>query len=158
MSSNNNAVTERSEITLQRLESALQRLTEGTPERTPNDGKISISRINEEAGLSAGAIYYYKAFIEKARQVIAAIKSSNQSQPTAKKVTVENIRNQRDDEKRLKEKYRAQRDEIKLFCDQVVAKNANLEFALFEALERIQQLEEEIKSIKVVGINQGRQP
>ncbi|MBF4323644.1 hypothetical protein EAY22_26045, partial [Vibrio anguillarum] len=67
-----------------------------------------------------------------------------------------NFRYQLEEERRLKTKYREQRDLIKNFCDQVVAKSANLEFALFEALERIQQLEEELHAIKVVEMVKGR--
>lgn len=157
MTDHSKPMNERSELTLQRLEAALQRLLSGQPERTPNDGRINISRINKEAGLSDGAVYYYKSFIEKAQRSIEEFTRDNSDRPVVKKVSLEQIRKQRDEEKRLKEKYRAQRDEIKMFCDQVVAKNANLEFSLFEALERIQRLEDEIKAVKVVGINQGRQ-
>ena len=151
------SINERSEITLKRLEAALKRLIDGKPERTPLDGKINIKRINDEAGLSSGSIYYYKSFIEKARAVIAGTKSQSTMKNGLKKLNTENLRKQRDEEKRLKIKYRTQRDEIKAFCDQVVRKNANLEFALFEASERIQQLETEIKGIKVIGIPKGRQ-
>jgi hypothetical protein len=157
MTDHSKPMNERSELTLQRLEAALQRLLSGQPERTPNDGEIYISRINKEAGLSDGAIYYYKAFVEKARRCVDSLKRENTNRPISNKISLQQIRKQRDEEKRLKEKYRAQRDEIKMFCDQVVAKNANLEFSLFEALERIQRLEDEIKAVKVVGINQGRQ-
>lgn len=51
-------LSERGVATTQRLESALKRLIEGKPERTPNDGKLNLSRINKEAGLSSGGIYY----------------------------------------------------------------------------------------------------
>ncbi|MBF4227949.1 hypothetical protein EAY83_23820, partial [Vibrio anguillarum] len=57
-------IKERSEITLQRLELALNRLIDGKPEKTSNDGKINLKRINDEAGLSSGGIYYYKEFVE----------------------------------------------------------------------------------------------
>jgi len=148
---------ERSELTLQRLEAALQRLLDGTPERTADDGKLNINRINDEAGLSSGAIYYYKDFMAKARAVISERKKPSLTISNSAKISTHSIRQQRDEEKRLKEKYRAQRDEIKSFCDKVVAQNANLEFALFEASERISQLEQELQNFKVVGIHQGRQ-
>lgn len=148
---------ERSELTLQRLEAALQRLLDGKPERTADDGKLNINRINDEAGLSSGAIYYYKEFMTKARAVISKRKEASLSTNRSKKTGTHSFRQQRDEEKRLKEKYRAQRDEIKTFCDKVVEQNANLEFALFEASERIKQLELELQHLKVVGIHQGRQ-
>lgn len=149
-------INERSEQTLLRLESALQRLLDGKPERTNANGKLNIHRINEEAGLSSGAIYYYKDFVAKVRAIISEQCDPTKSSNYNPKISVQNLRQQRDEEKRLKEKYRSQRDEIKSFCDKVVAQNANLEFALFEASERITQLEQELQNFKVVGIHQGR--
>jgi hypothetical protein len=105
---------ERSELTLQRLEAALQRLLDGTPERTADDGKLNINRINDEAGLSSGAIYYYKDFMAKARAVISDRKKPSLTISNSAKISTHSIRQQRDEEKRLKEKYRAQRNEIKL--------------------------------------------
>lgn len=147
-------LSDRSRQTLIRLEAALERLLNGKPEKTPNDGRISISRVNSEAGLSVGSIYYYKQFVEEVRIAIEDSKRSK-SNTTSSKTTVnyERLRNKRDDEKRLKEKYRVQRDEIKEFCDRVVSKNAYLEFSLFEALAKIDWLEAEIRSMKVIDIN-----
>ena len=53
------SMKEKSEITLQLLNEALDRLLSGSPVNTKLDGKISIKRINDEAKLSRGAIYYY---------------------------------------------------------------------------------------------------
>ncbi|MDW7549817.1 hypothetical protein [Pseudoalteromonas peptidolytica] len=140
---------------MKKLELALERLINGKPERTPNDGRINLKRVNDEAGLSSGGIYYYKAFVEKVRQVIAESKT-NQAGKTDYKRKDKNIRKQLEEERRLKLKYKEQRDQIKDFSNQVIAKSANLEFALFEALARIKQLEEELKSIKVVEVTRGR--
>jgi hypothetical protein len=93
----------------------------------------------------------------KARAVISERKEPSLTTNSSIKTCTHSLRQQRDEEKRLKEKYRSQRDEIKSFCDKVVAQNANLEFALFEASERITQLEQELQNLKVVAINQGRQ-
>lgn len=154
MTDNSKLITSRSEESLLRLKEALNRLLDGRPERTKNDGRINISRINAEAGFSTGAIYHHREFVEEAKEIIS-IRNNRQSNDLPKETSsqIQKLRLQRDNEKRLKEGYRSQRDKIKLFCDKVVAKNASLEFALFEALEKIATLEEEIKSTKVIEIN-----
>ncbi|MGQ7263570.1 hypothetical protein [Vreelandella sp. V005] len=153
-----NTSSERGEITKQRLEDALQRLIDGNPERTPNDGKLNLSRINKEAGLSSGGIYYYSDFVEKARKEINSLKTKNASLTyKAGKISIDRLRAQRDKERELKERYRLQRDDIKKFCDQVIARNANLEFSLYEALEEIEALQAELNKVKVVGIERGKQ-
>lgn len=150
------SLSERGNLTVQRLEAALERLIDGKPERTPNDGKISLSRINKEAGLSAGGIYYYAEFVDKARHEIEKKKSQKSGYSSkSNKISIDKIRAQRDKERELKERYRSQRDEIKKFCDQVVAHNANLEFSLYEALERIDALEAEVKKVKIVELDRG---
>lgn len=153
-----NTSSERGEITKQRLEDALQHLIDGNPERTPNDGKLNLSRINKEAGLSSGGIYYYDDFVERARREIDKHKSRmSASSSTKVKVSVDRLRAQRDKERELKERYRSQRDDIKKFCDQVIARNANLEFSLYEALEEIEALQAELNKVKVVGFKRGKQ-
>lgn len=157
MNENSKKITERSGHTLQRLEAALQRLLQGQPEKTPNDGRVNISRINDEAGLSAGAIYYYKDFLIKSRRAIEKNKiNKDNGTPKNKSKNLDRLRAQRDNESRLKEKYRCQRDEIKSFCDKVIEKNANLEFSLYEALERIDALQAELNKVKVVGFERGK--
>lgn len=66
--------------TVLRLKAALERLLSSTPERTKADGRISISRINQEAGLSQGAIYYYKDFVAEANDFIDKHKAKQQEQ------------------------------------------------------------------------------
>lgn len=153
-----NTSSERGEITKQRLEDALQRLIDGNPERTPDDGKLNLSRINKEAGLSSGGIYYYGDFVERARREIDKHKTRiSASSSTKVKISVDRLRAQRDKERELKERYRSQRDEIKKFCDLVIAQNAKLEFSLYEALEEIEALQAELNKVKVVGIERGKQ-
>lgn len=150
-------LSERGLITTQRLDAALKRLLDGKPERTPNDGKLSLSRINKEAGLSSGGIYYYVDFLARAKLEIDKYKSAQLSYSSVSvKSSIAKIRVQRDKERELKERYRGQRDDIKKFCDQVVAKNANLEFFLFEALEKINTLEKELNNGEVVDLRKGQ--
>ncbi|MCG9705077.1 hypothetical protein HWA77_09545 [Photobacterium damselae subsp. damselae] len=146
--------SDRGKETLIRLEQALQRLLDGNPIKTKPDGRISLKRINDEAGLSSGGIYYYSSFVETAKKTIQLRRQQDRTGKTkVNNERLNKLREQREKEKVLKEKYKEQRDNIKTFCDQVVAHNAQLEFTLFEALEKISYLEQELASYKVSSIN-----
>ena len=147
MSNTNTIVTE------ERLNQALDRLLQGVPENTKPDGKINLKRINDEAKLSSGSIYYYKEFLEKARQVIADRKFSNDKGYSPNKGEIAKLRSERDKQKELKVKYRDQRDNIKNFADGVVNENAKLHFALYESQNRVEQLEKELTKTKVTKIS-----
>lgn len=54
------------------------------------------------------------------------------------------------------DKMRAQRDDIKVFCDKIFAKNAQLKFSLFEAFDKIDALEREVLALKIVDISSRR--
>ena len=98
-------IDDRALLTLERLEQALNRLVNGVPERTPNDGRLSLSRINKEAGLSSGGIYYYKDFVVKARDIIDRQKFESATDLVASgKASVDKMRAQRDKERELKER------------------------------------------------------
>lgn len=140
-------------ITEARLSQALERLVQGEPKNTKPDGRINLKRINDEAGLSSGSIYYYKEFIEKAREVIAELKSSNnKNNYSINQGELAKLRSERDKQKELKIRYRDQRDTIKNFADGVVHENAKLHFSLYEAKIQIEQLEKELTKTKVTAI------
>lgn len=140
-------------ITEARLSQALERLIQGTPEKTKPDGRINLKRINDEAGLSSGSIYYYKEFIDKAREVIAELKlSNNKNNYSINQGELAKLRSERNKQKQLKIRYRDQRDTIKQFANGVVHENAKLHFSLYEAQIRIEQLEKEITATKVTKI------
>lgn len=134
-----------SEITLRKLERALQRLLDGVPKRTKNDGKINISRINNEAGLKVSNINYYPEFIEQAngriRDHFDAIAEKNiKDAVKQEKSEVEILKDKLKHEQKLKRKYREERNEQKLLNDDVVKKNVSLAF-------RVMELESELHSL-----------
>lgn len=145
--------SDRGKETLIRLEQALERLIDGKPLKTKSDGRISLKRINDEAGLSSGGIYYYSSFVKKANGIIETAKRKVVSgKRDQHKQSEQHLREQRDKERQLKERYRTQRDQIKSFSDQIVAHNAQLEFTLFEALEKLSLLEQQLAIYKVSSI------
>tara|TARA_E500000178_G_scaffold356653_1_gene436666 strand:- start:26 stop:391 length:366 start_codon:yes stop_codon:yes gene_type:complete len=114
-----------SEITLRKLERALQRLLDGVPKRTKNDGKINISRINNEAGLRVSNINYYPEFIKDAQDRIRdhfdAIAEKNiKDAVKQEKSEVEILKDKLKHEQKLKRKYREEKNEQKLLNDDVV--------------------------------------
>ena len=142
-----------SEITLLRLDDALKRLLSGTPERTKTDGKISIMRINEEAGLSRGNIYHYKEFIIRAKVEIELYNDSKKKSDIidnqeGKKNKEEKLRFQRDKEKRLKVEYHEQAKNYKQLTDQLVRENASLAFRCMELSDELDSRNGNIVSIK----------
>ena len=149
--------SERGKLTIIRLEQALERLLNGVPELTPHDGRVNLSRINQEAGLSSGVIYYYDEFVQKAKRAIHERKIDHAVSTVASgKASVDKMRAQRDREREIKERYKSQRDDIKAFCDKIIAKNAQLEFSLFEAFDKIDALEREVSALKILDINSRR--
>lgn len=131
-----------SQNTLHRLEQALARLLKGTPERTTSDGKINISRINDEAGLSVSGINYYKDFMREAHKKIARHKEKkrNQQEDEAfeEKISeIDKVKGKLKNALRLKNKYYQDLDNQKTINNGVVAQNASLAF-------RVNELEQEI--------------
>ena len=142
-----------SEITLLRLEDALKRLLSGIPERTKPDGKISIMRINEEAGLSRGNIYHYKEFISKAKIEIEIYKNRKKRTDIIvdlgdKKNKEDKLRFQRDKEKRLKTEYHRQTKNYKQLTDQLVRENVSLAFRCMELSDELDRKNSKIVSFK----------
>lgn len=119
------------------LRAALDRLLNGKPERTKPDGRINISRINTEAGLSQGAIYYYKEFVEEAKDIIKKHKtkkfeqSKHDALPDFQRAP-KNLKDELKKEMQLKIKYRTQRNDFKSITDEMIKINVSLAFRILE--------------------------
>lgn len=145
-----------SQNTLNRLEQALQRLFDGKPIRTTSDGKINISRINKEAGLSVSGINYYRDFIKEAKKKISLHKKQIQNEQEDETFEeelseVDKVKGKLSDALRLKNKYYQDLGDQKTINNGVVAQNVSLAF-------RVNELEQEImltSSGKVTRIKRG---
>ena len=127
-----------------RLQNALDRLLAGTPERTKADGRISIKRINDEAGLSRGAIYYYKEFVEMAKVKIAEYqaqkeKSASATEPAPAKISTTAKINH---EKKLKDNYREQLALEKQANDLILQMNVRMAYRCLELEKEVSTLNE----------------
>ena len=119
------------------LENALIRLLEGEPQRTKSDGKINWLRINNEAGLSKGGIYYYSEFMERTKRKIDLYKKNKLLEKVSDEISseesqIEKLKHERNTEKRLKLKYKADRDNQKILTDEVIKENVSLVNRLYE--------------------------
>lgn len=133
-----------SQSTLNKLEQALKRLFDGEPVRTVSDGKINLSRINDEAGLSVGGIYYeaYEDFVITAKKQIAkhnlVSKKNQDDEVFEKEITeIDKIKDKLKNALRLKNKYWQDFKNQKILNNGVVAQNVSLAF-------RVNELEQEI--------------
>ncbi|BBS86625.1 hypothetical protein [Aeromonas media] len=129
----------RAQTTEQRLRNALQRLLDGRPERTKADSKISLSRINKEAGCSHGLIYKYPEVISEAKLAIEQHKtnqqrSSIQENRSAGSSRETRLKADRDKQEKLKCDYRAQRDNLQVLADNAVKRENELLFRCHELL------------------------
>lgn len=109
------------ELTEGRLRAALQRLLDGKPERLTKVGKLSLNKINKEAGLGHSYIHKFQDFvIYEANPAIEAYNSNYD--PLAEQLKSGMAENLSDTDKlkaklkkeiALKEQYRKERDEAK---------------------------------------------
>tara|TARA_B110000211_G_C14092071_1_gene559732 strand:+ start:5517 stop:5999 length:483 start_codon:yes stop_codon:yes gene_type:complete len=132
-------------VTEARLEAALERLLAGKPQHTPADGRISVARVNQEATLNRGAIYHHKEFLAKAKVTIARYKNSkgekNENLDDPVSIELSNINtelvNAKQNIKKLKQQKSVCQEKEKIaqdFAANLVARNAQLERALFDVI------------------------
>lgn len=127
----------RPQITEQRLRDALQRLLDGKPERTRADNKISLSRINKEAGCSHGLIYKYPEVMIDAKVAIEQHKTKQQSESILESLSADidkitKLKAERDKQEQLKRDYRVQRDNYQAMADDAVKRENQLLFRCHE--------------------------
>ena len=105
---------------LARLRAALERLISGKPQNVSPSGKLTLNKINNEAGLGNSYIHKFKDFIEN--EANPAIESFNANYDPVKAKLLQNKQNLTEKEKhkarmkkevKLKEQYRQERDDIK---------------------------------------------
>ena len=139
-----------------RLHAALKRLLEGKPQRVKNNGKLSLNRINNEAGLGHSYIHKFEDFV---RDIASpAIESFNKTydpshveleSQSAPLTEVEKLKAKLKKEKALKEKYRKERDDAIASCKELEKHNSTLMYRAFE-------LQDELRSQNVVSIAQDK--
>lgn len=146
------------ELTEGRLRAALQRLLDGKPERIKKGGKLSLNKINNEAGLGHSYIHKFKDFVEN--EANPAIEEFNKnydplaetlkSEMTEDLSELDKLRAKLKKEKALKELYRNERDDAIQVNKMLEQQNSSLMFRLYE-------LQDEVRANNVVGLDNRNQ-
>lgn len=140
------------ELTESRLHAALNRLLEGKPVRVKSTGKLTLNKINNEAGLGNSYIHKFTDFLEYANPIIEEHNVNREkAMATGLGIDVEvplseldRLRSELARERKLKDRYRLERDNAIAARKILEAEHANL---MFRALE----MQEEIATLKPVA-------
>ncbi|NOI37618.1 hypothetical protein F0251_04095 [Vibrio sp. 070316B] len=135
----------KSESTLTTLETALQRIIQGKPNRIPTSRKLSVRAVEEEASLGNGSGYYYPEFVEKVKQCKAEIAKAKGDyvQPEIQIVRIK-LKEQKRIKQNFKAKFESEKEKLALFA----AAQHHLNDKLVQALARINELEYENKELR----------
>lgn len=136
----------KSENTLLRLEAAFARILEGNPQRIPINRNLSLRAIEEEARLGNGSAYYYPDFVEKIKKVKQHVKSDPSA--TLPKNDIMHLKNAKQNQERIKIKYRNQVDTLRITIAQQAAEHHQLAYALSKAYLMIDDLKQEVIELR----------
>lgn len=136
----------KSENTLLRLEAAFARILEGKPQRIPINRNLSLRAIEEEARLGNGSAYYYPDFVEKIKKVKQHVKSDPSA--TLPKNDIMHLKNAKQNQERIKIKYRNQVDTLRITIAQQAAEHHQLAYALSKAYLMIEDLKQEVIELR----------
>ena len=149
-------MVDKKQVTESKLKEALKRLIAGEPIRTKSTGRITLNKINKEAGLGNSYIHKFEEFVKYAKDIInkhnEAKDRAIDGELTLSQVELSEREKWRIDlqrEKRLKEQYRKQRDDARKAQVELHKLNGTLTFRLYE-------LQEEIQRYKVVSIQNAK--
>jgi hypothetical protein len=134
------------DLTESRLQEALQRLLKGFPKRTKASGRLTLNKINKEAGLGNSYIHKFPDFIDSAKPQIDGFNKDRNVQleggvilPTVNLTQEESLKADLKRETNLKEKYRQERDDYKkarvdleALCNTLMFRNHELQQDLRE--------------------------
>lgn len=140
-------------VTEGRLRAALERLLNGKPERIKKTGKLSLNKVNDEAGLGHSYIHKFKDFIDN--EANPAIKEFNANDiPQYQELEANNkelfevdkLKAKLKKEISLKERYRHERDDALAAQKILEAENSKLMFRVYE-------MQDELNMKKIVSLN-----
>ena len=125
----------------EKLHKALARLQNGKPLRTKAKGRLTLNKINNEAGLGRSYIHKFKEFVDNVAN--PAIEAYNETLDTPKpseidKASTEDmseidrLKDELRKQSELKEAYRTERDEALATNDELEVLNKSLMFRVYE--------------------------
>ncbi|MCG6230206.1 hypothetical protein [Vibrio furnissii] len=136
----------KSQITKVELEQALKRILSGKTHRIDPARKISVKAVEEEAGLGDGSAYYYKDIVQKIKD--SAIQNSPKAKAqNAYEDKISSLRERLKKEVSLKEKYRAQVEELKGQIANMASQHNQLALMIQQYQYKISELESDIEQL-----------
>jgi hypothetical protein len=141
-------------LTESKLHEALNRLLQGQPTRINFKGKLTLNKVNNEAGLGHSYVYKFSAFLKHAEPIIANY-NNNWHQSMEEGISVDEVpvseldklKSEKLREKRLKEKYKKERDDAVKAKVELEAVNNTLMFRLYELQEKLSSLKNTVVEI-----------
>lgn len=135
----------KSQLTNQELEQALNRIINNQTIRVSPNRKLSVKAVEDEAGLGDGTAYYYKEVVQKIKSSIA-----DKSSHTVDVSTLENekLRERLKKESKLKEKYREEITNLKSKLSLLAAQNNEFAISIQQYEQRVLELESNVSFIK----------
>ncbi|HAS6180496.1 TPA: hypothetical protein I7147_16645 [Vibrio vulnificus] len=136
----------KSQITKVELEQALKRILSGKTHRIDPARKISVKAVEEEAGLGNGSAYYYKDIVQKIKD--SAIQNSPKTKDqNAYEDKISSLRERLKKEISLKEKYRAQTEDLKEQLSNMASQHNQLALMIQQYQYKISELESDIEQL-----------
>lgn len=133
-------------LTEQELNQALDRVISGKTIRIAPERKLSVKSVEEEAGLGDGTAYYYQGIIDKIKSCIAHIKIGQPIDHSSNEIKT--LREKLKKESKLKNKYRVQIKELNLKLSLLAAQNNEFAISIQQYQQRILELESDVRYIK----------
>ncbi|EMJ7093195.1 hypothetical protein V7942_003839 [Vibrio parahaemolyticus] len=130
----------------EKLKKALERLQAGKPVRTKAKGRLTLNKINNEAGLGRSYIHKFKDFIKKdadpaIEEYNGALddpEKSEQMDSESEDISeIDKLRAELNRERELKVEYRRERDEAIAINTELETLNKSLMFRVYELQEQL---------------------
>lgn len=129
-----------------KLHKALTRLQNGKPLRTKAKGRLTLNKINNEAGLGRSYIHKFKEFvdnvanpaIEAYNEILDTPKSSEIDKASTENMSeIDRLKDELRKQIELKEGYRTERDEALATNDELEVLNKSLMFRVYELQQEL---------------------
>ena len=141
-------------LTESKLHEALNRLLQGQHKRVKFKGKLTLNKVNNEAGLGNSYVHKFPDFVEYAKPVIEDY-NNNWQQSMEEGISVDEVpvsefdklKSEKLREKNLKEKYKQERDDAVKAKVELEAINNTLMFRLYELQEELSSLKNTVVEI-----------
>ncbi|MDF4568526.1 hypothetical protein P3596_19625 [Vibrio parahaemolyticus] len=133
----------------EKLKKALERLQAGNPVRTKAKGRLTLNKINNEAGLGRSYIHKFKDFVENVanpaiEKYNASLDDPEQSEQSEQMASgaedmseLDKLRAELNRERELKVEYRRERDEAIAINTELETLNKSLMFRVYELQEQL---------------------